>query len=383
MTTEEQRLDLEEDARVEEGANLLRDRRRLAYFGVILVLGIVAIYVVFPKVAGFEDSLEKMDDATWYWIVVAIGFNLAAFGAYVLLFKGILGGNVAEKVYERLDTRASYQITMAGLAATRIFSAAGVGGLVVTYWALRKAGMERRRAACRMVAFLALTYVFYLAALIIFGVLLRTGVLPGANPSGGTIVPAAVAGVVLVLLGLVALIPGDVERRLSDWAGGYRGARFARRVGTGPATLATGVRTAIAYVRHPTRGFAAVAGAMGFWAANIGILWASFEAYGGDVPFGVMVQGFFVGMAANLIPSPAGGVGSVDAGMIAAFVLFDIPTATVFAAVLTYRVIAFWLPIPLGIIAYFQLRTTVVRWEDEDRQPAYTSESKVRAEATT
>ena len=55
-------------------------------------------------------------------------------------------------------------------------------------------------------------------------------------------------------------------------------------------------------------------GAIGFWAANIGVLWASFEAFGGDVPFGVLVQGFFVGMAANLIPSPAGGVGSVDAG---------------------------------------------------------------------
>jgi uncharacterized protein (TIRG00374 family) len=384
VTTDEQRLaDLEEDARVEEGANLLKDRRRLIYFGVILVLGIVAIYVVFPKIAGFEDSLEKMDDATWYWIVVAIGFNVAAFGAYVALFRGILGGNVGEKVHERLDFRASYQITMAGLAATRIFSAAGAGGLVVTYWALRKAGMERRRAACRMVAFLALTYVFYLGALIIFGVLLRTGVLPGANPSGGTIVPAAVAGVVLALLGLVALIPGDVERRLSEFSQGYRLARFARRMATGPATLATGVRTAIAYVRHPSRGFVALAGAMGFWAANIGILWASFEAYGGDVPFGVMVQGFFVGMAANLIPSPAGGVGSVDAGMIAAFVLFDIPTATVFAAVLTYRVIAFWLPIPPGIIAYVQLRNTVSGWEAEDRRTAYTSESKVKAEATT
>jgi uncharacterized protein (TIRG00374 family) len=97
----------------------------------------------------------------------------------------------------------------------------------------------------------------------------------------------------------------------------------------------------------------------------------------------VLVQGFFIGMAANLIPSPAGGVGSVDAGMIAAFVLFDIPTATVFAAVLTYRVIAFWIPIPLGIIAYIQLRTTVAGWEAEDRRTAYTSESKVRAEATT
>ena len=383
MSEQRDLVDVEEDARVEQGANLLRDGRRLAYFGLILVLGIVAIYVVFPKVAGFEDSLDKIGDATWYWVVVAIGFTVVGFGAYVALFRGILGGSVGEGVHERLDFKASYQITMAGLAATRIFSAAGAGGLVVTYWALRKAGMERRRAACRMVAFLALTYVFYLAALIVFGILLRTGVLPGANPSGGTIVPAAIAGVVLAVLGLVALIPGDVERRLAELARGQRTARFAKRLATGPATLATGVRTAIAYVRHPRRGSLAIAGAVGFWAANIGILWASFEAYGGDVPFGVLVQGFFVGMAANLIPSPAGGVGSVDAGMIAAFVLFDIPTATVFAAVLTYRVIAFWLPIPPGIIAYVQLRNTVAAWEDEDRARAYTSKSKVTAEATT
>ena len=82
------------------------------------------------------------------------------------------------------------------------------------------------------------------------------------------------------------------------------------------------MRTALDYMRHPRRGALAVVGAVGFWAANIGVLWASFEAFGGDVPFAVLVQGFFVGMAANLIPSPAGGVGSVDAGMIGAFVLF-------------------------------------------------------------
>ena len=45
------------------------------------------------------------------------------------------------EVRRRLDWRASYQITMAGLAATRIFSAAGAGGIVLTYWALRKAGL--------------------------------------------------------------------------------------------------------------------------------------------------------------------------------------------------------------------------------------------------
>ena len=44
--------------------------------------------------------------------------------------------------------------------------------------------------------------------------------------------------------------------------------------------------------------------------------------------------------------------------MIAAFMLFDIPKESVFPAVLTYRLIAFWLPTIPGIIAYFQLRRT-------------------------
>ena len=105
-----------------------------------------------------------------------------------------------------------------------------------------------------MVAFLVLTYSVYLGALVIFGVLLRTGVLPGDAPVGGTIVPAAVAGSVMVLLGLVALIPGDIERRLSRVTGDGRAARLAERLATVPATLATGVRTAIDYLSHPSRG---------------------------------------------------------------------------------------------------------------------------------
>jgi uncharacterized protein (TIRG00374 family) len=108
-----------------------------------------------------------------------------------------------------------------------------------------------------------------------------------------------------------------------------------------------------------------VLGAVGFWAANVAILWAAFHAYGAKVPLGVVVQGFFIGMVANLVPFVPGGVGAVDAGMIGTFVLFDVPGAEVFAAVLTYRLIAFWLPIPPGIVAFLQLRKTVARWEAE------------------
>jgi uncharacterized protein (TIRG00374 family) len=372
---------LEEVEEDEEGADdelevgrfqaLLQDRRRLLSGLLVVVLIVFGIYIVFPRIVGTEEALEKFDDAVWYWIVVALAFNVAAFGAYVALFRGILSGNIDDEVRRRLDLRASYQITMAGLAATRIFSAAGVGGIVLTYWALRKAGMPQRRSACRMVAFIVLTYFVYLAALIIFGILLRTHVLPGSAPLAGTIVPAAVAAGVIAVFLLIALIPRDVERRIYQFGRGYRHTRYLLRLAKGPATISTGTRTAISYLRSPRRGVLAVGGAVGFWAANIGVLWAAFEAFGGDVPLAVLVQGFFVGMAANLIPSPAGGVGSVDAGMIGAFVLFGIPSSIVFPAVLTYRVIAFWLPIPPGVVAFFQLRRTVARWERErDREAA-------------
>ena len=360
---------------------LLQDRRKLLGGMALFVLIIVAIYVVFPELVGLDDALHKLDEATWYWVVVAIGFNVAAFGAYVALFRGVLGGTRDDDVHRRLDLRASYLITMAGLAATRIFSAAGAGGIALTYWALRKAGMPRRRSACRMVAFLVLTYGVYTFALVSFGILLRTQVLPGDAPFGGTVVPAVLSAIAIAVFLLIALIPDDVERRIQSVAGGYRHTRYLTRFAKGPATVASGVRTAIDYVRNPERGALAVAGAVGFWAANICVLWACFEAFGGDVPFAVLVQGFFVGMAANLIPSPAGGVGSVDAGMIAAFVLFGIDEATVFPAVLAYRVIAFWLPIPPGIVAFVQLRATVARWERERRDGVaaglYTSQSKV------
>ncbi|MDQ2676245.1 MAG: flippase-like domain-containing protein, partial [Actinomycetota bacterium] len=101
-------------------------------------------------------------------------------------------------------------------------------------------------------------------------------------------------------------------------------------------------------------------------AANIGIMWASFEAFGLDVAGAVVVQGFFVGMAANLIPGAPGGVGAVDAGMIGTYVLFGLDGGSVFAAVLMYRFIAFWLPLPPGIVAFFQLRRTIAHWEDGD-----------------
>jgi uncharacterized protein (TIRG00374 family) len=337
------------------------DAKRLLQTFVVVLLLVVGIYVLLPNIVGLDDSIERLGQANAVWVGIALVFGVLMFFSYVALFRGVVGERV------RLDWQESYEITMAGLAATRLFSAGGAGGIVLTYWALRKAGMSRRESACRMTAFLVLLYSVYLLTLVIDGVLLRTGLVSGANPVGLTLVPAAIAGAIIVLFLSIALLPHDVERRMANFARGYRFVRWANRLATVPATLATGTRTAISFVREPSHGGLAVIGAIGFWATNIAILWASFHAYGVEVPLAVVVQGFFIGMVANLFPFAPGGVGAVDAGMIGTFVLFGLPGSEVFTAILTYRLIAFWLPIPPGIVAFFQLRQTVKRWRQERR----------------
>jgi uncharacterized protein (TIRG00374 family) len=356
--------DQEEDRRepvAEAEPSFFADPKRIVQTLVAVVLLVVAIYVLIPRLFDLQDAIDKIGEGDPVWIGVGLVCCIAMFAAYVALFRGVIGREVIH-----LEWRESYEITLAGLAATRLFSAGGAGGILLTYWALRKAGMERRRAVCRMIAFLIVLYSVYLVALVVFGILLRTGVLSGEAPLSGTVIPAVLAAVVIGFGLLMALLPEDIEHRIERHTSGRFG-KVAQRLATAPATFAQGTRTAIAFVRHPSSGAMAIGGAIGFWGANIAILWASFHAFDVAVPLGVVIQGFFLGTLANLVPFAPGGVGAVDAGLIGAFVLFGLPSAEVFAAVLTYRVIAFWLPIPPGIVAFFQLRNTVNRWEREGR----------------
>ncbi|HEY8502376.1 MAG TPA: lysylphosphatidylglycerol synthase transmembrane domain-containing protein [Solirubrobacterales bacterium] len=334
--------------------------RRLVQTVIVVFLLLGAIYFLFPKLVGLGDALSRLDEADPLWIAIAIGFNVLAYATYIALFKAVVGGDVL-----RLRWIETYEINMAGVAATLLFSAGGAGGVALTYWALRKAGMVRREVARRMVAFVSLHYVFYPIALIVFGVLLRTGVMNGKSSVELTIVPAAVAGLLLIVGVLITLIPTDAEDRLVRFAHSERSRQWLRTAGKVPATLAEGFRFALGLFAHPSRGGLAVIGAAGFWAASIGVLWASFHAFGVHVPLAVVVQGYFLGMVANLFPLAPAGVGAVDAGMIGAFVLFGIPEETVFPAVLIFRLVSFWMPIPPGIFAFFQLRHTVHRWEEE------------------
>ena len=138
-----------------------------------------------------------------------------------------------------------------------------------------------------------------------------------------TVIPATLALIVTVLGLSIALVPTDFERRLQTLALRHgRVGRLAQRAATVPATASLGIRDALAHVRSRDP---ALLGAFVYWACQIGVLWASFQAFGESPPLAVLVVAFFVGMLGNLLPLP-GGIGGVDGGMIGAFAAFNVDT---------------------------------------------------------
>jgi putative heme transporter len=345
----------------EEMPRVPATRRQAVAFALFILTGVAFLYFVLPKLAGVGTTVHRIERGDSWWIAIGVFLELLSFAGYVVLFRAVF-------VRERspIGWRESYQVTMAGLAATRLFAAAGVGGVALTAWALRRSGMESRLVACRMVAFMVLLYVIYAGSLLLDGIGLGTGLFPGGGSFAITIVPAIVATVLFGVAGAMALLPGDVERRLARWAAGSgRVAHWMARAVTAPALAARGVRTAIELIRSRDVG---LLGAVAWWGFDICVLWAMFHAFGSPPPFTVIWMAYFVGTLGNLLPLP-GGLGGVEGGMIGAFAAFGVDFNLSVLAVLSYRGISFWLPTLPGGVAYFQLRRTVARWRDE--QSAY------------
>lgn len=321
-----------------------------------LVAMIAGLYFLLPQLAGLEDTWERIEDGSPRWIVLAFLLTFGMFGGYVAMFRGVFGH------VDRIGWRESYLVTMAGLAASRIFAAGGAGGLVLQAWALRQAGMRKRQVADKTISFLVLTYFPYAAAVVLCGVGLRLGIFPGEAPFTMTVIPAIISVILMALTSLILLVPTDLQRRLDGFAKrtGTLG-RLTNKLASVPAATSAGLHDAISQIRSKNP---ALLGAILFWAFQIAVLWAAFHAFGDAPPLAVLVQAFFVGMLGNLLPIP-GGVGGVEGGMIGAFAAFGVDAGLAVVAVLVFRAFTFWLPLLPGVIAFFRLRAKVDEWRRE------------------
>jgi uncharacterized membrane protein YbhN (UPF0104 family) len=192
-----------------------------------------------------------------------------------------------------------------------------------------------------------LTSAVNVTTVVVIGVPMWLGVLPGSRDPLLTLVPAAAAA---------ATIVGTLV--LAAWA---RRAAFRRRRQQGRATVALtalsgGVGDAIALVReHDWR----LLGAVAYWAFDNLALYACLAAFGGAPSIWVVAMAYLVGMLANALPVP-GGLLAVEGGLVGMLLLFGVrPASLVLASVLVYRAISLWVPAVIGSLAFLSLRREI------------------------
>jgi putative heme transporter len=318
------------------------------------------IHFVVPQLSALGPTLRELRAGDPKWLAFGVVLEALSLAGYVALFRTVFSCHGV-----RIGWKASYQITMAGVVATKLFAAAGAGGVALTVWALRASGLSARRVARRVLALEFFLYGVYVGTLVFVGVGLRSGLFTGRAPWTLTVAPAVLGGTVIVVLLSMRALPNDFERRMKPLAGAPRGRRLLARLASAPWAVhdALGIAFSLIKERKPW-----LIGAIAYWGFDIATLWACFHAFGSPPTVAVIVMAYFVGALANALPLP-GGLGGVEAGMVGAFLAFGAHASLAILAVLSYRLISFWLPTIPGAAAYLQLRRTVGVWRDETEQP--------------
>ena len=302
---------------------------------VALVAALVLIVVLAPGLGEVRDVLSRADPG---WIALAVGFEALSCISYVLLFRPIF--------CRRMSWRTSAEIGWAELGVGSIVPASGAGGLALGAWILSRRGMSADRIARRSVAFFLIKSSVKFVAVAVLGVLMAAGVFgPDLSPLL-TALPAALSiGLISLVVAMPKLGPGRDPGR---GAGKVRRAVHAAR-----GALIKGTAEAVEIIRR--RDWLVIVGAIGYWAWDNAVLWATFKAFGADVPLSIVLMGYLIGQLGGLLPLP-GGVGGIDGGLIGTLIVYGAPVAATAAAVLAYRVILFWLPLVGGAIAFASLR---------------------------
>jgi uncharacterized protein (TIRG00374 family) len=101
-------------------------------------------------------------------------------------------------------------------------------------------------------------------------------------------------------------------------------------------------------------------GALVYLGFDVAVLWVALAALGHAPTVPALILAYNIGHLAKLLPVP-GGIGTLDAGLTGALVLYGVSPAHAAAAVLMYHVIALWVPGLGGLLAYLRLRPRLTR----------------------
>jgi uncharacterized membrane protein YbhN (UPF0104 family) len=313
------------------------------------VVALLAVIVLVALLApGLGEVRERLGAAAPGWLAVAVVLEALSCGSYVLLFRGVFCA--------RMSWKTSAQIAWSELAVGSLVPASGAAGLALGAWILHRGGMPADRIARRSVAFFLIKSSVNFVAVAVLGTAMAVALVGPDRSLLLTALPAALAvAVIALVLAIPRLGPGRDP--------GLDASRLRRAVVAVRRAVIGGTAEAVEIVR--ARDLPVIAGAIGYWAFDNAVLWATFEAVGADVPISIVLMGYLLGQLGGLLPLP-GGVGGIDGGLIGTLIVYGAPPAATVAAVLAYRIILFWLPLVGGATAFAMLRRALDRSDRPD-----------------
>jgi uncharacterized membrane protein YbhN (UPF0104 family) len=314
--------------------------------------GVAALLVVVALVAALAPGLgelrERFAAARPGWLALAVVLEFLSGVSYVAMFRPVFCAQTS--------WRTSWEIGWSELAVGSLLPASGAGGLALGAWMLRNAGMPWERIARRSVAFFLLKSAVNFVAVAVIGAAMALGLF---GPHRSLLLTALPTGLSALVIAAVLAVPRLGHGPEPRGAPG----RVRRTVRAGRRALVDGAAEAVTILRSGNA--LVIGGSIGYWAFDNAVLWATYHAFGANVPVAVILMGYLIGQLGGLLPIP-GGLGGIDGGLIGTLIVYGAPPAATAAAVLAYRAILFWLPLIVGGVAFAALRRGLNRPDRPD-----------------
>jgi uncharacterized protein (TIRG00374 family) len=304
-----------------------------------LLVSAVSLYLVAPSLVAAFGSWHRIQRLSPAWLVAMALLQLATLACLWIVQRLSMQGARWQPVIAS---------QLAGNALAKIAPGGGAMGSALQYRMLVETGMPRRNAVSGLTA----------SNLLLFGVVLALPVL--AIPAilrGGVerdLLNAAVAALaVFVLLFVTGVVLLSSDRPLLWLGRQLQRVRNRLRRGAEPLTRLperlVRERDRIVDTIGP-RWKRALAAALGRWAFDFGCLLAALRALDAVPRPGLVLLAFCAAQVLAQIPLTPGGLGFVEAGLSATLTLAGVPAGTAVVATFAYRLFAYWLQLPLGLL---------------------------------
>ena len=312
----------------------------------VLAAVVVVEYLVLPQIAGARNSLNLLASVSVPYLVAGVLLEGAAILAYAKLTQATLpaAGRPPLPTLLRIDlsTMAASHIVPGGSAAGaglgyRLLTGVGVSGTDAGF-ALATQGLGSA-IVLNVVLWLGLLVSIprrgfnpvYLTAAIVGAVLITGFAFAVVSLTRGE---DRMARVVCRVAGHVPILDGDVIARVL-----HRVAERLRVLGSDRHLL---VRAALWATAN--------------WLLDAASLWVFVAAFGYRVELDGLIVAFGLANVLAAIPITPGGLGVVEAVLTSGLVGFGTPRGVAVLGVVLYRLVNFWLPIPVGGLSYLSLK---------------------------